>query len=263
MSRWFSETRLLTGLCLLFCCSVPPATAANNKTPRDLVQYIEDARRLGLKENEIRQNAVSAGWNKEMVAEAFAIFRYLNDTATPRNGATASGGGPAIQSASEPSGYRIGPGDVLQVLVWKEPEASVPNTVVRADGRITVPLIREVDVAGMTPGDLEKQLVEKLSKFIRGADVTVIVREIHSQKVYLMGAVRKEGPLQLQSNLTVLQAINAAGGLTDYAKKKKIYVLRSDNGRKIRLPFDYQAAVRGERPEQNITLQPDDMVVVP
>jgi polysaccharide export outer membrane protein len=151
----------------------------------------------------------------------------------------------------------------LQILVWKEPDASVPTAVVRPDGKITLPMIREVEVAGLTPAELEKTLTEKLSKFIRAADVTVIVKGISGQRIYLSGAVRREGPVILESAMTVLQAINIAGGLTDYAKKKKIYILRNENGRPVKLPFDYQAVINGDRPELNILLRPNDMIVVP
>jgi polysaccharide export outer membrane protein len=126
-----------------------------------------------------------------------------------------------------------------------------------------LPLIREVEVAGLTPTELEQSLTEKMSKFIRAADVTVIVRSITSQRVYLAGAVRKEGPVILELGMTVLQAINMAGGLSDYAKKKKIYILRKENGRSVKLPFDYQAVINGERTDQNISLRPNDMIVVP
>jgi polysaccharide export outer membrane protein len=91
----------------------------------------------------------------------------------------------------------------------------------------------------------------------------VVPKEIVSQKVFILGAVRKEGPVPIQSAMTVLQALNAAGGLTDYAKKKKIYILRTENGKQQRLPFDYQAVIRGERPEQNILVRPEDTIVVP
>src|SRR5690242_15989881 len=100
------------------------------------------------------------------------------------------------QNAPDPNSYRIGAGDSLEINVWKEPEASVPNVVVRPDGKITLPLLKEVEVNGLTPVELQKLLVSKLDPhFIHGADVTVVVREIHSKKVYLIGAVKKEGPL--------------------------------------------------------------------
>lgn len=234
--------------------------AAAQKTPRDLIQYIEEAKRLGLKEGEIRKNALAAGWNKDLVAEAFAIVNYLSESAgMPKDDPSS----PLAKPVAQPEGYRIGAGDTLQILVWKEPEASVPTAVVRPDGKITLPLIREVEVAGLTPPELEASLTEKLSKFIRAADVTVIIRGITSQRVYLSGAVRKEGPVLLESAMTVLQALNMAGGLSDYAKKKKIYILRNENGRPVKLPFDYPAVINGERPEQNILLRPNDMIVVP
>ncbi len=118
-------------------------------------------------------------------------------------------------------------------------------------------------VLGLTPTELEKILTAKLSQLIRGADVTVVVKEIRSKKVYLVGAVKKEGPIPLLSSMTVLQVLSEAGGLSEYAKKKKIYVLRTENGKQVRLPFDYAAAIKGEHVEQNIQVQPDDTIVVP
>jgi polysaccharide export outer membrane protein len=160
-------------------------------------------------------------------------------------------------------GYRIGAGDVLQIVVWKEPDASVPSVVVRADGKISVPLIKDVEVLGMTPAEAETMLASKLSQFIHGADVTVVPKEIHSQKIYLLGAVKKEGPVILRSSMTVLQAIMEAGGLTEYAKPNKIYILRNESGQTVRLRFNYNTVIKGERMEQNITLLPEDVVVVP
>ena len=106
----------------------------------------------------------------------------------------------------------------------------MPSTIVRADGKISIPLIKEVDVMGLTPSELEKMMTERISKLIHGADVTVIVKEVNSRKVYLLGGLKKEGPVPLPASMTVLQAINAAGGLTEYAKRKKIYILRNENG---------------------------------
>jgi len=247
-------------LLVLFTTTAAPA-ADSHRTPKELIQYVEDAKNLGLNEDEIRRNAIAAGWNKDKVGEALAIVRFLGESST-RPAATGQEG--PKKPTTEPDGYRIGPGDVLQIVVWKEPEASVPNVVVRADGKITVPLVKEIEVGGMTPTEVEKLLTEKLEqKFIRGADVTVVPKEINSMKAYLVGQVKKEGPLSIQSSMTVLQALNAAGGLTDFAKRKKIYVLRNDNGKQIRLPFDYEAVLRGERAELNVVLKPEDTIVVP
>jgi polysaccharide export outer membrane protein len=124
-------------------------------------------------------------------------------------------------------------------------------------------LIKEIAIAGLTPTEAEKRLAEKFEKMIPSADVTVIIRTINSRKVYLVGAVRTVGPINMSSSLTVLQAIAQAGGLTDFAKKKHIYILRHETGRQVRLPFNYDAVIKGEHIEQNIVLQPDDTIVVP
>ena len=170
---------------------------------------------------------------------------------------------PATLDRGVPENYQIGAGDVLQISVWKEPDASVPSVVVRPDGRITMPMLKEVPVIGMTPAEAEKAITDKLVNFISAADVTVIVKEINSKKVYVVGAVKKEGPISYTYRMTILQALSEAGGLTDYAKKKKIYVLRHEGGRDYQLPFDYDAALRGERMELNIPLMPGDTLVVP
>jgi len=170
---------------------------------------------------------------------------------------------PSTVATGVPAGYRIGSGDVLQIDVWKEKEASVPTVVVRPDGKITLPLVKEIEVLGLTPVELEKILAAKLEQLIHGADVTVVVREIHSKKVYLIGAVTKVGPVPLLSSMTVLQVLAEAGGVTEYAKKKKIYILRKENGKEVKRPFNYDAVIKGEGMEQNIAVLPDDTIVVP
>lgn len=177
--------------------------------------------------------------------------------------AAANGNAVPSRDTAVLAGYRIGAGDVLQIVVWKEPDASVPSVVVRADGKISVPLVKDVDVLGMTPAELESILAAKLSQFIHGADVTVVPKEIHSQKIYLLGAVKREGPVILHSSMTVLQAIMEGGGLTEFAKPKKIYILRKVNGQPWRLRFDFNAVIKGQKMEQNIVLLPEDVVVVP
>jgi len=167
------------------------------------------------------------------------------------------------QSRGVPEDYHIGAGDVLQISVWKEPEASVPHAIVRPDGKIGLPLLKEIDVIGLTPTEAEKLITGKLSKLIPAADVTVVVTGINSKKIYIVGAVKKEGPIAYTYRMTVMQAISEAGGLSDYAKRKKIYILRTENGKDYKLPFDYEAALRGERMELNIPLLPGDTMVVP
>jgi polysaccharide export outer membrane protein len=175
----------------------------------------------------------------------------------------------AAQSATQAAplaqdrSYRIGSGDVLEINVWKEPEASVPSITVRPDGVISMPLIKEVQAVGKTPSELEDLIEERLGKLIRDADVTVVVRETRSEKVYVIGAVRKEGPINLQARLRVLEVIAEAGGLTDYAKRNKIYILRQGPKGQERIPFDYTSVIKGLRTEQNIVIQRGDTIVVP
>jgi polysaccharide export outer membrane protein len=159
--------------------------------------------------------------------------------------------------------YHIGAGDVLQISVWKEPDASVPSAVVRPDGKIAMPLLKDVPVVGLTPTETEKLIAERLAKYIPDANVTVVVSGINSKKIYILGAVKKEGPIAYTYPMTIMQALSEAGGITDYAKRKKIYVLRTENGKKLQLPFDYDAVLRGDRMELNVPLLPNDTLVVP
>jgi polysaccharide export outer membrane protein len=159
--------------------------------------------------------------------------------------------------------YLIGEGDVLQISVYGEPTASVAGATVRPDGRISMPLVKDILVAGLTPSQVETIMQAQLSKAIRAPDVTVIVSQINSKKIFLTGAVKREGPLKYTYRMTVLQAISEAGGLTDYAKRKKIYILHTENGKLNRLPFDYTAVLKGEQLGQNIVLSAGDTIVVP
>jgi polysaccharide biosynthesis/export protein len=159
--------------------------------------------------------------------------------------------------------YQIGEGDVLQISVWGEPSASVPSVVVRPDGEISMPLLKDVPVEGLTPAQVEALITNRLADIIKSANVTVIVAQINSKKVYLLGAVKKEGAISYTYRMNVIQALTEAGGLTDYAKRKKIYVMRTENGKEVRLPFDYDAVVKGQHVEMNVALLPGDTVVVP
>ena len=152
---------------------------------------------------------------------------------------------------------------MIDVDVWKEPGASASKVLVRADGKITLPLVKEVDVDGQTPSELEKVLVQKLAKFIPGAEVTVVVKEGNSKKVFLTGAVKKEGAIALHGPMTVLQVLAEGGGMTEYAKRKKIYVLRGTGANQVKLPFNYKDVVRGKHAEQNVQVMPGDTIVVP
>jgi polysaccharide export outer membrane protein len=176
----------------------------------------------------------------------------------------AGAGTAAARPVDVPSDYVIGAGDTLAVNVWKEPEASVPSVVVRPDGRVALPLIKEIQVAGLTPLQAGKAITEGLSKLIvSGVDVTVVVTSINSKKIYVMGAVRREGAIPYTYRMTIMQAIGEAGGLNDFARRKKIYVLRQVAGANTRLPFNYDEVIRGSKPEQNVELLPGDTLVVP
>jgi len=162
----------------------------------------------------------------------------------------------------DPNAYIIGEQDGLVITVWKEKELS-SNVVVRPDGKITVPLVGEIKVVGMTPVQLQALLAEKLKPFVTVPQVSVAVTEIRSRKVYLIGHSAREGPFMINSSTTVLQMIAQAGGLKDFAKRKKIYILRQQGSGQVRFPFNYDDAIRGKHVEQNILLQPGDTIVVP
>ena len=165
-------------------------------------------------------------------------------------------------SQGVPYDYQIGAGDQLRIEVWKEPDAS-SSVVVRPDGKISMPLLKEVQVVGLTPTQAEKVITQGLSKTITDPDVTVIVSGLNSKKIYAIGGVKKEGPIPYTYRMSIMQAISEAGGLTDYAKRKKIYVLRTENGVETKLQFNYDAALKGEHMEQNVAMLPGDTLVVP
>jgi polysaccharide export outer membrane protein len=158
--------------------------------------------------------------------------------------------------------YQVGPGDVLYVSVWKEPDAS-GTVVVRPDGKISLSLINDLSVDGKTPAEIQEVVTEKISPFINSPNVTVSVREIHSKKVFVLGQVGHTGSYQIGQPTTVLQILTEAGGLQPFAKQKSIYVLRTQNGQQKKIPFNYKEVVQGKKVDQNIVLQPGDEVVVP
>jgi len=164
--------------------------------------------------------------------------------------------------ATEDPAYVIGEQDVLNVNVWKEPEVS--RTVpVRPDGKISLPLINDVQAAGLTPTQLGMAITEKLRKFMAEPQVTVIVTAINSQRIYIVGEVNRAGAFPMLPNMTVLQALSSAGGFTQFADLKDIYVLRHQDGKQVKFPFNYKDVIKGKSPEQNIFLKPGDTIVVP
>jgi polysaccharide biosynthesis/export protein len=312
---------LIAGV-LLVCAATCSLAAQQEAAPaKELIQYVQDARKAGVKDSDIQRNAEGTGWPAAMVKDAIAqgqpstpkvaeaaaeptpsparpegevaakaaatpaVTPAVSPAVSPAAGpatippttpagtaapgtaapeATAPGGKAAGVSRGVPDQYQIGGGDVISINVWGEPSATVGSLVVRPDGKISMPLVKEVSVAGLTPTQLEKVITEQLADKIKAADVTVVVNQVNSKKVFLVGGgVKREGPLAFSYSMTVMQALSEAGGLSDYAKRKKIYVLRNEAGRQFKLPFDYDAVLNGERMELNIPLVPGDIIVVP
>lgn len=169
----------------------------------------------------------------------------------------------AIESAAtaDPN-YVIGAQDVLDISVWKEPELT--RTVpVRPDGKISLPLLNDVQAAGLTPTQLATQITESLKKFVTAPQVTVIVTQINSQRIYILGEVLRAGAYPLLPGMTVLQGLSSAGGFTQFANVKKIYVLRQENGKQQKLPFNYKNVIGGKNPEENVVVKAGDTIVVP
>ena len=208
---------------------------------------------------------------KHLIRTAAASFLLLGLSAygaaqsnTARTGAP--GPGPRNDlSAAKPhdAGYLIGSGDMLAINVWKEPDVS-RSIPVRPDGRISLPLVGELQAAGRTPLQLEHDISAKLQAYITEADVTVIVQQINSEKYNMLGRVMKPGSYPMSGTTTVLDAIAAAGGFQEFARQKAIYILRSSpEGGQSRLAFNYKDVIKGKHPEQNIKLQSHDTIVVP
>ncbi len=160
------------------------------------------------------------------------------------------------------SGYVISPDDVLAVEVWKEPEVSA-NVPVRPDGKISLPLLGDVQAAGLTATALTSDLTERLKKFISDPQVTVIVTQVNSQHIYITGEVNRGGTYPLQPGMTILQGLSSAGGFTPFANLKKIYVMRQVNGKQEKYAFNYKEVIKGKNTAQNIPLLPGDTIVVP
>ena len=156
--------------------------------------------------------------------------------------------------------YRIGVGDVLHIAVWEEPQLT-ETAVVRPDGKISMLLVSELNVAGMTPEAAQQALTEQLSKFVHKPRVTVTVQEIHSRMVFITGEVQRPGAYPLTDTMNVVQLVARSGGLTDFAKQKKVYVLRAANSTRVNV--NYERVLKGQAPEQNVQLVPGDTVVVP
>ena len=164
--------------------------------------------------------------------------------------------------AADDSTYIIQPKDTLEIFVWKEPDLT-RKVLVRPDGKISFPLVQDMQAAGSSPGELKSRIEGKLKEYLTSPNVTVIVDNIQSYKVFVVGKVQKPGSILTEKPITVLQALSLAGGFQDFAKQAEITILRSNNGKNYVMPFDYREVTRGRKPEENIVLSSGDVVVVP
>jgi polysaccharide export outer membrane protein len=163
---------------------------------------------------------------------------------------------------SAPADYVIGPDDVLVVVFWREKEMS-SEVAVRPDGKISLPLINDIQAAGLTPDQLRVRLAEAAGKYVEEPTVTVVVKQINSRKVFVTGQVGKPGPYPLSGPATVLQALSTAGGLLEYADAKHILIMRTENGKPVSFKFNYKDVSKGKNLKQNIELRPGDTIIVP
>ena len=168
----------------------------------------------------------------------------------------------SASAAPLPAGYVIGPDDVLGIVYWREPDMSGDVTV-RPDGKITLPVIGEMQAAGVGPVELQKQITAAAGRFLTDVNVAVVVRQINSRKVFVTGQVKTPGAHALNAPLTVMQALALAGGLLEYADEKNITILRVTADGTSSLKFNYKDVAKGKNLAQNVVLKPGDTVVVP
>jgi polysaccharide biosynthesis/export protein len=202
-------------------------------------------------------NRLQLGMALALLALASTAHAQAKPAATP----ALEAGGAAKAATSDPN-YVIGGQDMLDISVWKE--AELTRTVpVRPDGKISLPLLNDVQAAGLTPTQLAQQITESLKKFVTDPQVTVIVTQINSQRIYILGEVARAGAYPLLPNMTILQGLSSAGGFTQFANMKKIYMFRTENGKQVRYPFNYKDVVNGKAQDENIVMKAGDTIVVP
>jgi polysaccharide export outer membrane protein len=212
---------------------------------------------------EIRQDRQQSGTSQQQAGTSQSQGSQQSPSgAQPQAAGSEQTPTPAAPPPGAGATYIIQPGDVLEVQVWKETEVS-KQVPVRPDGKISLPLINDVQAAGLTAAQLTSDLSEKFKKFISEPQVTVIVTQVNSQRIYVMGEVARGGTYPLLPGMSVLQGLSDAGGFTPFANPKKIYVLRDQGGKQLKLPFNYNAVVKGKAPEQNVPLMAGDTIVVP
>jgi polysaccharide export outer membrane protein len=193
------------------------------------------------------------------IAVSAGLSAQQPPVAAPKGGAAAA---PPSTANPLPPGYVIGLQDVLSIVFWHEKEMSSDVTV-RPDGKISLPLVNEIQAAGYTPEQLRAKINEVASKFVQDPNASVVVKEIRSRNVFITGAVNKPGTIPLMTDMNVLQLIALAGGLQEYSDSKNILIIRTENGKQQYFKFNYKDIVNQKHVEQNIILKPGDTVVVP
>jgi polysaccharide biosynthesis/export protein len=197
-----------------------------------------------------------------VVAVCGALWAPAAARQVPQQQVAATTNGARVASANLSPEYVIGPEDVLSIAFWRDKELSA-DVVVRPDGKISLPLLKDVEAAGYTPEQLTVALVKAASKYIAQPNVTVIVKEINSRKVFIIGQVSRPGAFPLTGDMTVLQLIALAGGVTEWAKSKSVVVVRTEEEGERRFKFNYKEVMEGKKVEQNLLLKPGDTVIVP
>ena len=208
--------------------------------------------------------SLAFAWAVAAIAPASAVAQpSQGPNAKPAAGVVAAvpAGVPAPVLAAIPD-YLIGAEDVLAIVFWRDKEMST-EVAVRPDGKITLPLLNEIRAAGLTPAQLKDLLVEESKKFVEDPNVTVVVKQINSRRVFITGEVGKPGPYPLMAPTTVMQMLVVAGGLRDYAHSEKIAIMRTENGKPTSYRFNYKEFVKNKNLKQNIDLKPGDTIIVP
>lgn len=216
-------------------------------------------------ERAVALSLLLAGFSGSVLAQAHAVTPSQSPVSHPAPAAVTTSAPPAAASSGKPHDdtFVIGNDDRLAIDVWSEPEIS-RSIPVRSDGRISLPLAGELQAAGKTPLQLERDIAAKLLSYLTKPEVTVIVEQINSQKFNILGQVTKPGSYPLTAPTTVLDALAKAGGFQNFAKQKGIYILRlAPNGSQLRIPFNYKDVIQGRNFAQNIQIQPNDTIVVP
>jgi len=218
---------------------------------------------------------MTASFRSKNIASALTVVAVVVAAAT---GATAQAPGPGLSGKAAatragvpaavapavpiPTEYIIGADDVMSVVFWRDKELSADVTV-RPDGKISLPLLNDIQAAGLTPAQLKDRISEEAKKYVEDPNVTVEVKAINSRKVFITGEVRKPGPYPLTGSATVLQLISIAGGLGDYAKGEKITIVRAEGGKQTSFRFNYKEVLNQKKLAQNIELKPGDTIIVP